>query len=44
MHRAVNPELKYREKGISVKFHQLNIGAVVTIEDAFAEKGVNVNV
>ena len=34
MHRKLNPELKFREHGISVKFHQLNIGAVVAIESA----------
>jgi predicted metalloenzyme YecM len=33
MSRDINPELKYREHGISVKFHQLNIGAVIKIEE-----------
>lgn len=33
MHRVVNPELKYRDRGISVKFHQLNVGAVIKIEE-----------
>jgi len=42
MSRVINPELKYRENGISVKFHQLNIGAVIKIEDALAEKGLSV--
>jgi predicted metalloenzyme YecM len=32
MSRVLNPELKYREKGISVKFHQLSLGAAITIE------------
>jgi predicted metalloenzyme YecM len=31
MHRVINPELKYREQGISVKFHQLSIGAAMNI-------------
>jgi len=38
MDRVLNPELKYRQNDISVKFHQLNIGAVVTIEDRQAEE------
>jgi len=33
MNRRINPELKYREKGISVKFHRLSIGSVVQIEN-----------
>jgi predicted metalloenzyme YecM len=33
MDRVINPELKYREDGISVKFHQLSIGSVVKIEE-----------
>lgn len=33
MDRPINPELKYREAGISVKFHQLSIGSVVKIEE-----------
>lgn len=33
MHRTINPELKYREHDISLKFHQLNIGAVIKIEE-----------
>lgn len=32
MHRRPNPELKYRENGISVKFHRMNIGTVVELE------------
>ncbi len=38
MNRTVNPELKFREHGISVKFHQLNIGAVIRIEEALAKE------
>ena len=33
MSRRINPELKYRENGISVKFHRLSIGTVVQLED-----------
>ena len=33
MTRRINPELKYRENGISVKFHRLSIGSVVEIEE-----------
>lgn len=36
MHRRINPELKYRENGISVKFHRLSIGSVVEIEAELA--------
>jgi predicted metalloenzyme YecM len=37
MDRDINPELKYRERGISVKFHQLSIGAVIKIEEQLKE-------
>lgn len=37
MNRAVNPELKYRQNGISVKFHQLSIGSVIKIEERLAD-------
>jgi predicted metalloenzyme YecM len=40
MSRVLNPELKYRESGISVKFHQLSIGAVTTIESRQDETGL----
>lgn len=40
LQRVLNPELKYREKGISVKFHQLSLGSVVTIEGRQAETGL----
>jgi len=41
MDRRINPELKYREDGISVKFHRLSIGSVVEIEaELAAEQGV----
>lgn len=36
MNRTINPELKYRQDGISVKFHQLSIGSVVKIEEKLA--------
>lgn len=29
---GINPELKYRENGISVKFHRMSIGTVVELE------------
>jgi predicted metalloenzyme YecM len=32
MTRHINPELKYREHDISVKFHRLSIGTVVELE------------
>ena len=32
MHRRPNPELKYRENGISVKFHRMSIGTVIELE------------
>jgi predicted metalloenzyme YecM len=32
MSRRINPELKYRDKGISVKFHRLSIGTVVELD------------
>lgn len=38
MNRRVNPELKYRENGISVKFHRLSIGSVVEIEEELAKE------
>lgn len=41
MQRVINPELKYRKNGISVKFHQLNVGAVVQIERRAQEQGVS---
>jgi predicted metalloenzyme YecM len=37
---VLNPELKYRDKGISVKFHQLSLGAVATIEARQNETGL----
>jgi predicted metalloenzyme YecM len=37
MNRPINPELKYRENGISVKFHRLSIGTVVEIDDEKSE-------
>ena len=39
MGRAINPELKFRENGISVKFHQLSIGSTIKIEDALVANG-----
>jgi uncharacterized protein len=33
MGRRINPELKYRQHGISVKFHRLSIGTVVELEN-----------
>ena len=38
MMRRINPELKYRENGISVKFHRLSIGSVVEIEEELAKE------
>lgn len=38
MGRKINPELKYREHGISVKFHRLSIGSVVEIEAELAKE------
>lgn len=38
MDRRINPELKYRENGISVKFHRLSIGSVVEIEEELAKE------
>lgn len=32
MTRRINPELKYREKGISVKFHTMSLGRVIELE------------
>lgn len=32
MTRRINPELKFRDRGISVKFHRLSIGTVVELE------------
>jgi predicted metalloenzyme YecM len=37
---VLNPELKYRDKGISVKFHQLSLGAVAMIEARQNETGL----
>jgi predicted metalloenzyme YecM len=37
MGRRINPELKYRENGISVKFHRLSIGTVVQLEEELAK-------
>lgn len=34
MDRAINPELKLRQFGMSVKFHQLSLGSAIKIEDA----------
>lgn len=36
----LNPELKYRDKGISVKFHQLSLGAIAMIEARQNETGL----
>lgn len=38
MSRVVNPELKFRENGISVKFHQLSIGSTVKIEEKLSDE------
>lgn len=38
MHRRPNPELKYRENGISVKFHRMSIGTVVELHAEEKEK------
>ena len=38
MSRKINPELKYRESGISVKFHRMSIGTVVELEADLAQK------
>lgn len=32
MGKTINPEIKYRDRGISVKFHQLSIAAAMNIE------------
>ncbi len=40
MSKTINPELGLKHEGISVKFHEQQLGAVVRIEDRLEAKGV----
>jgi predicted metalloenzyme YecM len=42
MNKIINPEAGLKADGISVKFHEQQLGAVVRIEKAFAAEGTNV--
>ncbi len=42
MNKVINPEAGLKADGISVKFHEQQLGAVVRIEKALAVEGINV--